>query len=144
MNKFKDFLKIIEKEDKGEQFQMVHGLSGRILPALAELGGGNEAVRLFCTFLFTTMAADGRLAEAEFLTAAPLFHAFFGEDFDYDICREYVMDAKNEDVTTAVITLLHRLPAELQGDMILVAFILCAVDGKVSRKEKAYLKKLLS
>ena len=144
MKGFNDFLKVIEKEDKGDLFQMVHGLSARILPALVELGGKEDTLKLYCSFILATLAADGRLAEEEFLTIEPMFRAFFGDQFDYEDCRKMIKGMDDSAVVNALLVVFNRLPEEVRGDMILVAFILCAVDGKVSHKERVYLEKLLS
>ena len=143
MKQLKDFLKVVEDHNKGELFEMVHGLSVRILSALTELGDKEEAVKWYCTFILTTLAADGRLADEEFLTVEPMFDAFFGNSFDYKTCKQLVKQVDDKSVVAAVVSVLNRMPSEIQSDMILAAIILCAIDGKISAKEQAYIQKLL-
>ena len=38
---------------------------------------------------------------------------------------------------------LGMLSEELQSDVVLLALLICAVDGKVGAKEKKYIKKLI-
>ncbi len=144
MKELKEMLKTVEKTDKGDLFLSIHAMSAKILNALNEaVEDPAVAVNMYCSYLLTVLAADGRLADEEFLTVEPLFKAFFGDDFDYEACKVMVKEADNKNVLSFMVKLVHSLPDEIAADLVFVTVAICAIDGKVSHKEKALIEKLV-
>ena len=137
--------KKVEKMPKEELFMAVQESSMDIIPALQGVSGKNEeSVMMYCVFLHAVLAADGRLADEEFATVAPLMSAVFGNTFDYDACRAQVKKfADNKQIKAEMVDLINRLPEEIAKEMIFVAIAICAIDGKVSKPERDFIEDML-
>ncbi len=120
-----------------------------IFPALALVTGSEEeGASLFATFILGAVAADGKLSEEEYALVYPMFHAFFGEEADYEACKKAVrsMRAEKKDLketVDAIVDLMGLLSEELKDEIVLVCLMICAIDGKVSLSEKNWIKKLV-
>ena len=121
----------------------------KIIPALAVIQqSGVDAVVEYATFILGAMAADGRLSEEEYLVCEPLLKAFFGESIDYTTCKTLVKMLRSE--TRALkksvdnmVDIFGLVSEELKADIILVCMMICAIDGKISLKEKMWIKQLI-
>ena len=145
MKDLNTLFKKVEKLPKEELFIAVQKSSMDIIPALQAISGKNEdSVMIYCLYLHAVLAADGRLADEEFATVAPLLSAVFGESFDYDACKAQVKKfADNKEIKAQMVELIRRLPEEIAQEMIFVAISICAIDGKVSKPERAFIEDLL-
>ena len=123
--------------------------SVKVLPALhAIMGDGADGATVFATFIFGAIAADNRLSEEEYALIYPLLHAFFGDEVNYEICKAAVrmMKPASRELKKCVkemADVFGALSDELKEDIIVICLLICAVDGKVSRKEKSWIKKLI-
>lgn len=120
-----------------------------ILPALTAITeDGLSGTAIFSSFIFGAIAADGRLSEEEYVLLYPLLHAFFGDSVNYDDCKALVRAAKTETrqlkkAVNEMVDVLGLLSDDLKNDIIVVCLMICAVDGKVSLKEKQWIKQLI-
>ncbi|MDE5897003.1 MAG: hypothetical protein K2H43_04225 [Clostridia bacterium] len=78
----------------------------------------------------------------------PLLRAFFGDEVNYEICKAAVrmMKPASRELKKCVkemADVFGALSDELKEDIIVICLLICAVDGKVSRKEKSWIKKLI-
>lgn len=123
--------------------------SKRILPALIDITqDGETGVEIFASFIIGAIAADGRLSETEYELLSPLLHAFFGDELDYDTCREAFrkMAPEQRELKKSVdemVDVLGLLSDDLKDDIITVCLLICAVDGKVSLRERNWIKQLI-
>ena len=121
----------------------------KIIPALALIEqSGVSAVADYATFILGAMAADGRLSEDEYLVCEPLLKAFFGESIDYATCKSMVKMLRSETrelkrAVASMVDIFGQLSEELKSDIILVCMMICAIDGKISLKEKMWIKQLI-
>ena len=93
-------------------------------------------------------AADGKLSEEEFALCRPLFSAFFGENVDFSTCKKAAALLKPESrelkkCVNDLVDMLGKLSDDLKEDVILICMMLCAIDGKISLKEKRWIKQLI-
>lgn len=123
--------------------------SKRILPALIDITqDGETGVEIFASFIIGAIAADGRLSETEYGLLSPLLHAFFGEELDYETCKKAFrkMAPEQRELKKSVdemIDVLGLLSDDLKDDIITVCLLICAVDGKVSLRERNWIKQLI-
>lgn len=123
--------------------------SKRILPALIDITqDGETGVEIFASFIIGAIAADGRLSETEYELLSPLLHAFFGEELDYETCKKAFrkMAPEQRELKKSVdemVDVLGLLSDDLKDDVITVCLLICAVDGKVSLRERNWIKQLI-
>ena len=149
MNTFKQICKAFEEMDVVSYSVVLAEKAKDILPALhAITGDAVSGVGAFATFIMGAIAADGRLAEEEYAICEPALKLFFGDEVDYETCRKTVLQlsAATRELKKCVddmVDILGELSDELKSDIILVCLMFCAVDGKVSAKEKRWIKQLI-
>ena len=149
MREFDKLCKEIEDLDVLSYGAILAEKSVKVLPALsAACGGRLNGAEAFATFILGAIAADGKLSEEEYLICYPLLHAFFGDSVNYDDCRRAALLLKPEsrELKKAVKDMLDvfgELSEDLKEDIIVICMLICAVDGKISLKEKSWIKKLL-
>jgi len=149
MTDFDKLCKEFEQLDVVSYTTLLTDRSSRILPYLTAITqDGESGVEIFASFIYGAIAADGRLSEEEYAIVYPLLHAFFGDSLNYDEARKAFrrIKAENRDVKKSVdemVDVLGILSDDLKNDIILVCMLICAVDGKISLKEKNWIKQLM-
>ena len=149
MNDFNKICKVVENLNALEYAAIITAKTAKIMPALNERTEDTaDSLELLATFMIASVYADGKLDESEYLLLMPALKLFFGEDFDYDSAKALVKAFKPEGrelkkVVDAVVDLLGELSEDLKEDIITVCLLICAIDGKISLKEKRYIKQLI-
>lgn len=149
MSEFNKICKEFEQLDVLSYVALLGIKSKRILPALIDITqDGETGVEIFASFIMGAIAADGRLSETEYELLSPLLHAFFGEELDYETCRKAFrkMAPEQKELKKSVdemVDVLGLLSDDLKDDIITVCLLICAVDGKVSLREKNWIKQLI-
>ncbi len=149
MKEFDQICKEFETLDVLTYSAVLAAKSAEILPALtAVTGTAEDGASVFALFILGSIAADGKLSEEEYLVLYPLLHTFFGDELNYDDCRKAALALRPESrelkkCVNDMVDLLGQLSDELKSDIILVCLMICAVDGKVSLKEKRWIKQLI-
>ncbi len=149
MTDFDKLCKEFEQLDVVSYTTLLADRSQRIIPYLAAITqDGESGVEIFASFIYGAIAADGRLSEEEYAIVYPLLHAFFGDSLNYEDAKKAFrkIKAENRDVKKTVdemVDVLGILSDDLKNDIILVCMLICAVDGKVSLKEKNWIKQLM-
>lgn len=149
MNDFNKICKAAEELNPLEYAAIITAKTAKILPALREVTDSRgDSLELMATFMIASIYADGKLDESEYLLISPALHLFFGDDFDYDAAKSLVKAFRPEGkelkkVVDAMVDLLGEVSDELKEDIITVCLLICAVDGKISFKEKKYIKQLI-
>ena len=149
MSEFNKICKEFEQLDVLSYVALLGIKSKRILPALIDITqDGETGVEIFASFIIGAIAADGRLSENEYELLSPLLHAFFGEELDYETCKKAFrkMAPEQRELKKSVdemVDVLGLLSDDLKDDIITVCLLICAVDGKVSLREKNWIKQLI-
>ena len=149
MSEFNKICKEFEQLDVLSYVALLGIKSKRILPALIDITqDGETGVEIFASFIMGAIAADGRLSETEYELLSPLLHAFFGEELDYETCKKAFrkMAPEQRELKKSVdemVDVLGLLSDDLKDDIITVCLLICAVDGKVSLREKNWIKQLI-
>ncbi len=149
MKNFDELCKTFEAMDAQTYTALLVEKSATVLPALALVTGGiAEGAATFATFILGAIAADGKLAEEEYVLCEPFFRAFFGDKADFETCRKTAALLKPESrelkkCVNDMTDLLGRLSDDLKDDLVLICMMICAIDGKISLKEKLWIKQLI-
>ena len=149
MKEFNRLCKEFEELDVLSYSAILAKKSLKVIPALSEAAGsGLDGVTVFATFILGAIAADGKLSEEEYLLCYPLLHAFFGDEINYEECKfaARLLRPESRELKKAVkdmVDVFGNLSEELKDDIIIICLLICSIDGKISLKEKNWIKKLL-
>lgn len=149
MREFDKICKEIDNLSVAEYSTILAAKSMRLLTELKLLtAGGIEGDMAFITFIIGSVVADGKLSEEEYILIYPLLREYFGEEVDYDECKKLVRKSisDNKDIknlVNAMTDIFGQLSDELKEDAITVCLLICSVDGKISLKEKMWVKQLI-
>ena len=149
MTEFNKLCKEFEEMDALSYTITLQEIASDVIPALSFLAGSRyEGEKIFANFLMGSVVSDGKLSEEEYEFMRPMMEDFFGEDIDYDAMKSFVKENKtlNKDIkenTDKMVDMFGQLSEELKDDIILVCLMVCAIDGKVSMKEKRWIKQLI-
>ena len=148
----REFDKICKGIDNLSVAEYTTILAAKSMKLLAELklltADGIEGDMAFITFIIGSVVADGKLSEEEYLLIYPLLEQYFGDEVNYEDCKKLVRkslsdnrDIKN--IVNAMTDIFGQLSDELKEDAITVCLLICSVDGKISIKEKMWVKQLI-
>ncbi len=149
MSDFDKLCKEFEKLDVISYTTLLADRSKRILPALAAITqNGESGVEIFKTFILGAIVADGKLSEEEYALIFPHMQEFFGSSIDYEGAKKAFNRMRPEQkdlksITDEMVDVLGILSDDLKNDIVLVCMLICAIDGKISLKEKSWIKQLL-
>ncbi len=123
-----------------ERRAMLREDSAVILPAFCALG--ENGVADFVFFIFTACGADGKLDDREYA----LLREVTGIELEYsDACA--LLDAAKtrvaQNAVDAAVDAFGLLSDELKAAMVSFCLCFCSANGKITHKEKKFLKKLI-
>ena len=149
MKDFNELCRSVEELSPLEYAAVLGRTSLKIMPAIRAFSeDGRTCAEVLAAFVIASVYADGKLDESEYLLMAPLLKAFFGEDFDFEDAKKLAKEWRKEGSAVKkevdyLVDFLGTLSEELKGDIIFACLLMCAVDGKVSLKEKSYIRQLM-
>ena len=149
MTKFDELSKMAEEIPADQYPEVLRTTAAKVLPALEEAAGSAErADTIFAAFLIASVYADGTLDEAEYLLLLPGLAMTFGEAYSFEAVKEYIEQSKKEgkqigEFADALCDFFGELSEELKDDLVILSLLICAADGKITNKEKKYIKKLI-
>lgn len=149
MKDFNTLCKEFEEMDVLSYSVILSKRSLKVIPALSAItDDGLDGVTIFATFVMGAIAADGKLSEEEYILLYPILHTFFGNSVNYEECKKAVRLLKPESrelkkAVNEMVDVFGQLSDELKEDIVLICMMICAIDGKISLKEKNWIKKLL-
>lgn len=150
MFEFNKVMKDYEKLNAIERGLMLTEKSVSILAKLSALDiDGLDPVETLASFIIGSVVADGKLHEKEYLLIYPALVKVFGTDFDYEsIKKEFEADKDGRNdiakYTTDLLRILEMADETLYEDVIILCLCVVTIDGKVSLREKNYVKRLIA
>ena len=150
MFEFNKVMKDYENLNAIERGLMLTEKSVSILAKLSALDiDGIDPVETLASFIIGSVVADGKLHEKEYLLIYPALVKVFGSDFDYEsIKKEFEADKDGrKDIagyTTDLLRVLGTVDETLYEDVIILCLCVVTIDGKVSLREKNYVKRLIA
>ena len=149
MTEFDELCKEAEEIDFETRCAILRGKSEELLSVLSGRSeDGESGADILSTFLFSAMAADGRLSKEEYEILHPLLYSFLGDSINYDDARKAVSAMRKEGwemkkVSEDMIEVLSEFSEDLRQEIVLVIMMICAADGKISLSERQWIKRLL-
>ena len=149
MKDFDKLCKEFEQIDAETYADVLAMKSEAILPVLMAFSeDGLTGAEIFASFIYGAIAADGKLSEEEYALVYPLLHAFLGDDVNYeDTAKAFrAMRADNKEMKKRVdemVDLIGLFSEELKADIIIGIMLIGAVGGRISMKEKNWIKQLI-
>ena len=108
---------------------------------------GIDPVETLSGFITGSVVADGRLNEQEYLLIYPALLKAFGDDFDFASVKSAF--AKDRDgrkavrvYTESLLSLLADIDEDFREDIVTLCLCVVTVDGKISFREKNYIRRL--
>ncbi len=149
MKEFNLICKEVESLNVLEYTAILEEKATKLIPALNAISEDEiQGTTLFAAFILGSIVADNKIDESEYLLMYPLLSLFFGENVDYESCKLMARYFRKENkelkkYLDLVTDLLGLLSDELKEDLIVVCLLICAIDGKISLKEKRWIKQLI-
>lgn len=150
MSNFDDLCSVIENLDPGVYGDLMLRKTQDILMAFGEMSeDAEDCIALYCDFLLCAVAADGRLTEEEFLLAKPVLDRMLDADIGFEDALRYFHDygldqpEGYKDTMDGIVDMLGEVSPGLKDDIVLVCMLVCAVDGRISDEEKAWIRQLI-
>lgn len=108
---------------------------------------GIDPVSALAGFIVGAAVADGKVNEQEYLLMYPALVKVFGDDFDFATVKDSFRrdnDGRKmlAEYTEETLRILSLLDDEWKEDIITLCLCVLSIDGRVSLKEKNYLRKL--
>ncbi len=98
-------------------------------------------------FVIGSVVADGKVNEQEYLLIYPALIKTFGYDFDFHSIKQSfsgLIGARRliNEYTAQMMCIFDCVDDELKCDIITLCLCVTSMDGKISLKEKRYIKRL--
>ena len=149
MSDFNKLCKEFEQIDATTYRALLAEKSLKVLPALMAITeDGLSGAEIFATFIMGAIAADGKLSEEEYLLVYPLLSLFFGDSVNYEDCKKAVRSLRKESnelkkIVDEMVDVIGLVSDDLKDYIIIVIMLITAIDGKISLREKNWIKKLI-
>ena len=142
MFEFEKLCKEVEKLDPATYNAIIAEKSLSVLYKLAEITEDElDGITIYTGLLLGSVIADNKIAEEEFALVEPMFNVALGKHISLEEANEMMKYFRKESryyrqFVKAVVDLFGDIDDELKIDMITVCLLICAVDGKISIREK--------
>lgn len=108
---------------------------------------GIDPVDTLAGFLIGSVAADGTIDEQEYILIYPALVQVFGNDFDYNSVKKSFRRGSEgkktvDEYTEDMLRIFDYLDDTLKADVITLCLCVVAIDGRISLKERLYIKRL--
>lgn len=147
-----EFIKLCNECEKLNPLERGLLLTEKSVSVLAGLNAlqveGVSPVKALAAFIVGAAVSDGVLNEKDYLYIYPSLIKAFGDDFDFLEIKKYYKVTKDvkkelERHTKELMEVISRADEELKADVITLCILITAVDGKITLKEKRYIRQLL-
>ncbi len=148
MFEFQKLCNEVEALDPAHRAALIAEKAVSVIAGVHALGiDGIDPVETLAAFVIGSVVSDGVVSEKDLLGIEPSLVKAFGEACDlYGIEHSFKVskDVKKEiaNYTQAVHSIVWAADEQLAADIVLLCLLLTSVDGKVSLKEKRYVKQL--
>ena len=150
MSDFDVLCRVLEEMDPDTYNDLLVRKSARVVRDLSGFTrDGADAVTLFADFILCAVALDGRLVEEEYILAKPILDMILESDVSYEDAQGFFDGAGlgdpegYKDTMDAVADLLGEVSPDLKDDIVMVCMLVCAVDGSISERERAWIRQLI-
>lgn len=147
MFEFKKLCNTLEELNPVERGVILAEKSVSVIKGLSGLNIPLDPVKTLVTFIIGSVVSDGSINEKDYLYIYPSLVKAFGNDFDFISAKQAIglaKDIKKEitKYTKEMISIISVCDEELATDIISLCLLITSVDGKISLKEKRYIRQL--
>lgn len=150
MTELKKLCKDFESLTSVERAACLADCSLRVTAKLATLDIPDvNPIGTLVSFILGATVADGELDEKEYLLIYPALVHTFGADFDFASVKEAIKKDKGgrktvKKYTQDLVKVLGMVDETIVVDVLMLCLCVLSVDGKVTLRERNYLKKLIA
>ena len=106
-----------------------------------------DPIETYVAFILGAIVSDGVIDEKEYLLMYPALVKTFGNDFDFQTIKtSFKKDKEGRSMIKKynqdMVKIMSYLDESLVADLISLCLLIVSVDGKVTLKERHYIKKL--
>lgn len=147
MFEFKKLCDEYEKLTSVERGLLLAEKSVKILAQLTVLDLPEaDPVETLAGFIIGSVVADGKVNEQEYLLMYPALIQTFGYDFDFYSVKQAFSGVRARklinEYTDRMLRVLDCVDETLRDDIIMLCLCVTAVDGKISLREKRYVRRI--
>lgn len=146
MFEFKKLCNEFENLDSAERGLLLTEKSVKILAKIKLFDLPVDPISALAGFIVGSVVADGKINEKEYLLIYPSLVKAFGYDFDFQSVKQSFASGSARkiiaDYTKQMIQILSFADDELRCDVITLCLCVTALDGKISFREKQYIRRL--
>ena len=147
MFEFKKLCNELEALNPVERSVIVAEKSVSVIKGLSGLNIPLDPVKTLVTFIIGSVVSDNSINEKDYLYIYPSLVKAFGNDFDFISAKQAIglaKDIKKEitKYTKEMISIISVCDEALAADIISLCLLITSVDGKISLKEKRYIRQL--
>ena len=147
MFEFKKLCNTLEELNPIERGVILAEKSVSVIKGLSGLNIPLDPVKTLVSFIIGSVVSDNSINEKDYLYIYPSLVKAFGNDFDFISAKQAIglaKDIKKEitKYTKEMISIINMCDEELATDIISLCLLITSVDGKISLKEKRYIRQL--
>lgn len=147
MFEFKKLCNTLEELNPIERGVILAEKSVSVIKGLSGLNIPLDPVKTLVTFIIGSVVSDNSINEKDYLYIYPSLVKAFGNDFDFISAKQAIglaKDIKKEitKYTKEMISIINVCDEALATDIISLCLLITSVDGKISLKEKRYIRQL--
>lgn len=148
MFEFKQICDTFEGLSTLERRQLLEEKSGSVFHELQSHSmPESDPKEILAGFLIGSAMIDGKLNEMEYLLMYPSLVRTFGEDFDFQSLKEIFRRDKDGkklvvDYVEKMLSILRFSGEKLKRDVVILCLCTTSMDGKITLKEKRYIRYL--
>ena len=147
MFEFKKLCNTLEELNPVERGVILAEKSVSVIKGLSGLNIPLDPVKTLVTFIIGSVVSDNSINEKDYLYIYPSLVKAFGNDLDFISAKQTIglaKDIKKEitKYTKEMISIISVCDEELATDIISLCLLITSVDGKISLKEKRYIRQL--
>ena len=148
MFEFQKLCNEVEKLTPAERGVLIADKALAVVAGLHALGiEGTDPVETLAAFIVGSVVADGSVSEKDYLNIYPSLEEAFGEACDLAGIKNTIKVSRDvqkliKGYTGELLSVLAMANEELAADIVMLCLLVTSVDGKVSLKEKRYIKQL--
>ncbi|MBD5131271.1 MAG: TerB family tellurite resistance protein [Clostridiales bacterium] len=147
MFEFKKLCNEVEKLSPADRGLLLVEKSVSVVKGLNSLDLPFNPVKTLVTFIIGSVVSDGSISEKDYLYIYPSLVKAFGHDFDFMSAKQALQIAKDikkeiSSHTKQLLSVIATCDEDLAADIVSLCLLVTSVDGKVSLKEKRYIRQL--
>lgn len=145
---FEEMCDLLERTDNEQYTTLMNDVMGRLAPAMSQIEiCGMNGLNWLVNFIVASAYADGSVDEYEYRLTAEILKALGAKQEYIDGAHKMIDSMPDVEQFKKTIDLavdrLGELSPELKNDIVLLCLLVCAVDGKITPSEKAYIGQLI-